>query len=407
MRKIKFLLMALAFSISAFAQTDNADAVQADTLFYESFDNMNGKGGNDGNWNISYSLNMFEFSTKGTINEGWANTLTDVRPACKCVVIGTTGNLVSPAMDKLNGAAVLTFKAGATKTKKVRLKVTLMNGGQFVENNSDVMYIDLPNGEFASYRFIVKGCTAETKIAFTNPGTFSALLLDEVTLTDMVGFDENTNNLLTMTRYNNKTVDVVLGKTIPAGHWNAICLPFSMTKEQIEATFGEETKLAEFVSASRSQKEVKFDETENIEAGKPYLIKVAEQVENPIVENVTVKLITNPIVTKSFFSFIGTTSPVSLLTKIIVLDEDQNLVIKEKGSDNLYNLPGLNAYFTLPVGINAKDVKVKIGDEPTTGINEIMSPVSTVNGEIYNLNGQKVEHTGKGIYIVNGKKIAL
>lgn len=180
MKKIKMMLLmmlAVAGINSAKAQGDSQDK---EVLFYESFDNMNGKGGNDGNWNIDYSLKMWEFSTKGTINSGWNNTLTDVRPANKCVIIGTTGNLVSPTISNLTDDVILTFLAGSTKNYDTKLKITIENGGVFAETDQHIMTIDLPNKEFGTFSFNLKNCSANTKIAFTNPETFNALLLDEV-----------------------------------------------------------------------------------------------------------------------------------------------------------------------------------------------------------------------------------
>lgn len=180
MKKIKMMLLmmlAVAGISSANAQSDSQDK---EVLFYESFDKMNGKGGNDGNWNIDYSLKMWEFSTKGTINSGWNNTLTDVRPANKCVIIGTTGNLVSPTISNLTDDVVLTFLAGSTKNYNTKLKITIENGGVFAETDKNVMTIDLPNKEFGTFSFNLKNCSANTKIAFTNPEAFNVLLLDEV-----------------------------------------------------------------------------------------------------------------------------------------------------------------------------------------------------------------------------------
>ena len=123
------VLAVAGLGVQAQVRDDASTTVQEDTLFYETFDNMAGKGGNDGNWSISYSIDGRQFGTDGAINEGWKHGITDVRPAYKCVVIGTTGNLVSPALTKLKGAAVLTFRAGATIKSKTRLKITVMNGG--------------------------------------------------------------------------------------------------------------------------------------------------------------------------------------------------------------------------------------------------------------------------------------
>ena len=51
-----------------------------------------------------------------------------------------------------------------------------------------------------------------------------------------------------------------------------------------------------------------------------------------------------------------------------------------------------------------RDVKYTFNEEATTGISSVET-VKTLNGNIYNLNGQKVEKAQKGLYIMNGKKV--
>ena len=47
------------------------------------------------------------------------------------------------------------------------------------------------------------------------------------------------------------------------------------------------------------------------------------------------------------------------------------------------------------------------GGDDTTGINAVNGEGFTVNGEFYNLNGQRVAQPTKGLYIVNGKKVVI
>mgnify|MGYP006956045628 FL=1 len=399
------VLAVAGLSVQAQVRDDASTSIQEDTLFYESFDNMAGKGGNDGDWSISYSLNVFQFSTAGTINEGWKNTGTDVRPASKCVVIGTNGNLVSPVLAKLKGAAVLTFRAGATIKSKTRLKVTVMNGGEIVGAGGNAVTVNLPNKEFGTFSFILKNCTAKTQLSFTNPDAFKALLLDDVTLTEMVSIDEAKNNLATMTRYNNKVVDVVLGRAMASGEWNSVCLPFALTPQQVAEVFGTGARLAQFESAPLGKKTLNFVLTDHIEAGKPYLVLPTQAVDNPIIQGVTMKLISNPIVVHGAYSFVGTTSPVSLLTKMVVVQADGTLAEVAK-ANNLYSLPGLRAYFALPSTTTPGDVTVMIGASTTTDIDSVTADEApAVTAPLYNVGGQRVSTPVRGsVYIRNGKK---
>lgn len=54
---------------------------------------------------------------------------------------------------------------------------------------------------------------------------------------------------------------------------------------------------------------------------------------------------------------------------------------------------------------NSAKAMLIVGDDAVTGIDAVEKNV--VEGEVYNLNGQRVNKSQKGIYIVNGKKIVL
>jgi hypothetical protein len=56
----------------------------------------------------------------------------------------------------------------------------------------------------------------------------------------------------------------------------------------------------------------------------------------------------------------------------------------------------------------SRELKVVFDDE-TTGISQIENtqPATKTDGAIYNLNGQRVMNPGKGLYIVNGKKVIM
>ena len=61
------------------------------------------------------------------------------------------------------------------------------------------------------------------------------------------------------------------------------------------------------------------------------------------------------------------------------------------------------------VTTNPNEVKIKVlGEDSETGIDMVQEPKgSMVQDVIYDLQGRKVEKPGKGIYIVNGRKVAF
>jgi hypothetical protein len=67
-------------------------------------------------------------------------------------------------------------------------------------------------------------------------------------------------------------------------------------------------------------------------------------------------------------------------------------------------MKGFRAYFDLPAGATAR---LAIYDD-ATGITSILDAKELNNdGNVYNLNGQRVENAHKGLYIVNGKKVVV
>ena len=70
------------------------------------------------------------------------------------------------------------------------------------------------------------------------------------------------------------------------------------------------------------------------------------------------------------------------------------------------DLPAHKAFLAVPKGADAREF---IGFEPgeTTSIADNNRVTITNNGEVYNLNGQRVAQPTKGLYIVNGKKVVI
>ena len=81
-------------------------------------------------------------------------------------------------------------------------------------------------------------------------------------------------------------VNVRVRRTIKAGEWSTICLPFAMTMEQMKAAFGSDVQLSDFTGYETEEDEdgnvvsikVDFMDATSIEANHPYIIKVAQNV---------------------------------------------------------------------------------------------------------------------------------
>lgn len=81
-------------------------------------------------------------------------------------------------------------------------------------------------------------------------------------------------------------VDVVLIRTIKANSWNTIVLPFAMTEEQIEATFGDDAQVAQLTGFSGNT--LHFTTVTEMNANEPYMIKVGTAFLNATINDVTI-----------------------------------------------------------------------------------------------------------------------
>ena len=90
------------------------DTLQGEYIFYESFDQCNGKGGNDGLWSGSIANATFTPD-----NEGWTSLTNTMYGANQCAKFGNSkseGITITPSFT-INGTATLTFKAGIWNAK--------------------------------------------------------------------------------------------------------------------------------------------------------------------------------------------------------------------------------------------------------------------------------------------------
>lgn len=138
-----------------------------------------------------------------------------------------------------------------------------------------------------------------------------------------------------------KTLDVTFRgrKFIIDSEWNTLCLPFSMTAEQISNSPLNNSKIVELDTEKTTLSDgvltIAYKTTTAIEAGKPYMVKwiIDEETEdthidNPIFKNVTISASAPTAVSAAGISFTGTFAPLALAngdkTKLW-LDDDVRL----------------------------------------------------------------------------------
>lgn len=157
---------------AVFAEPTGNGGAQGEPLFSESFDSMDGKGGNDGEWsgNIATAkLESFDY---------W--TLSSVYKASACIKLGTgslAGSATTPALG-INGNATLTFDAGAWNgsSEKLIINLTIVGDGS-IEPSS----VTLTKGQFNTYTANITGANADTKVQFIAANAANnRFFLDEV-----------------------------------------------------------------------------------------------------------------------------------------------------------------------------------------------------------------------------------
>lgn len=232
------------------------------------------------------------------------------------------------------------------------------------------------------------------------------------------------NNGYTYEAKNNATV--TLTKPLKEKVWNAICLPFSMTEQQVRNAFGEDARIAEFKKVEESgNKEVALfgmHYYQLITAGKPCLIKPSKVSDNYKITGVTIDAEKALTVTDSNkkFDFVGTYATTSMPVNSHFLGSNDG---KLYYITTAKNISGLKAF--LKPADNNSGAKLSIAfdstdndqDNNTTGIEAIKDYTdqeaanSSANKGIYNINGQFVGTNPailpQGIYVKNGKKFIV
>ena len=196
------------------------------------------------------------------------------------------------------------------------------------------------------------------------------------------------------------TQDVVLNYTAKAG-WNTIALPFNVSDLSIFGTGAKAYELKGYNDGA-----LNFKAAETLKAGSPYVLYVetaAEANVNFKFEGVDITATEPATVGFNDAKFVATYAPMAAGTmtgKYGVVPSTGKI---QKGGASA-TLKGFRAYFELPAGANG--ARMIIDGEDVTAISSIITDAENGNA-IYNLNGQRVNATTKGVYIINGKKMII
>lgn len=377
------------------------------TVFYESFDKANpdGKGGTDND----FSNGSGDFDYSCLDNSGWTYSGT-VQFAKQCLKIGASKNkasITTPALNKLDGDAVLTFKLAPWKGDDSTVKLSVIGTGS-ININSFIPASD----KWTSYSVNIKGGNSQTKLKFECTSGKNRFFLDEVKITatkseqaESITLTED-NNKGVISAANGKTCNVTLDRKMDAdGAWYTFCVPFDI--ENIATTPLKDAEIRKYKSMTGTT--MNFEPTTSLKAMHAYLVKPTSNIVNPEFEDVLVVSEKDKVTDgEKGFEFVG------ICSKHTLALDGTNLFL---GANNTFYIPtpedytlkALRGYFVVPEGTSASKMGINIDGE-TTSISTL-NTADAINGKVYNLNGQyvgnNVKTLQKGIYVVNGKKIIV
>ena len=304
----------------------------------------------------------------------------------------------------------------------------------------------------SSYSYSGTVAVADGKMLYNGSevlsGTVSDLdLVNGKTLAPCLAFADNADNTALVINYAGKEFAAVQlsGRTLTKdGNWNTLCLPFSLTEEQIAASplAGATIKTMDNTSSGTrldndGKLTLKFKDATSIEAGKPYIIKwttTGDNIVNPVFQGVTISSTTPTAVESRDWNvtFVGQYSPFSIVNSGATGDNQGNkneILLMTKGnkigySQNPRTLNCFRCHFYVPTNNDewlARNIEVDFGEGETTSLSEelrvkseecnatLRSLVEESTGSWYSLDGRKLEGkpTAKGMYIVNGRKVII
>lgn len=241
------------------------------------------------------------------------------------------------------------------------------------------------------------------------------------------------DDLATTEQIVNYEGNVRIHRTLKANQWNTIVLPFPMDEEMMTATFGENVKVADFMTAVLSDDAMALDiqfnsiKPASMEAHHPYIINIGEgdgfEAENGFrVDNVTMAPTADgknePVLSRDDGDnkFIGTYIEQEIKSsrrgyfaylagnKFYYLGRGNTTIVKGfRGYFDIFDLQDLE-------GFNAANVNFFVDDDQVTGINDVATSAPVAEG-VYDLQGRKVSNDlntlKRGVYIIDGKKVVI
>ena len=333
----------------------------------------------------------------------------------------------SPVVEKGNRLATTNHTIGASRLSNGLYQFTIFSISSEVIPQSE--------GELFSVTLIADnnlevGTTLEAKFVNIELSTTNAqsVPFNDIAFSVTIAAPEDPwitldENSLSLPDATDEATLIKVIRTINANQWSTICLPFSMTSEQVYEAFGKDVELVEFIDYEVSDDEtsisVNFEsaylEEDGFFANYPYLIKTTKDIKEFMVTAVIEPDEENAIAEftngkggsrkEIYGTFYGTLKAGTVLpNNYLFLNNEKFWYSAGKTS-----ILGFRGYFNFVDILPAQESASKLMNlnikSAVTGIESVVNEYS--NTLIYDLQGRNIAHPTKGIYIKNGKKYLI
>lgn len=292
-----------------------------------------------------------------------------------------------------------------TATANNALMGSIVGSGEYYEGGTAM----LTANAYPGFRFV--NWTKEG-VEVSTDATYLFTVTEDVEL--VANFEvillDTENNEGILTKLNDQTVDVAVYRSLTAGMYNTLCLPFDV--DDFSGTPLENTTVWQYngatVKGDGTSKEIFLDfaEVTSITAGEPYLVEPAEDIAAPMeFKDVTISVTNGNDIAQGAVTMHGILHPTELEANnksILFLVENNNLA----WANETANMNGMRAYFNVnePSLLSAR-TRAYIRREPTvaTDMENITTPETEIKKVIYN--GTLYIIRGDEVYTIQGTKV--
>ena len=309
---------------------------------------------------------------------------------------------------------LFTLMVTAVWADDAKVIVWLNNGSK-----TEIPFTEMPQFVYATgtFKVIAGSTTYSWPLADLKELTFESALPSFV-------FNDTDDNSTPIVDKDNTKCNITLDRTLQTGSYNTFSVPFNISADMVKTVLGkgsEGTVIKELTGSSLTGNKLglTFADATSIVAGKPYLIKVPAQVQNPTFEGITIVKGSMPKVT-GYVDFVPTmgktlvvgtsgneNNPQSVLFLAGGNQFKHPTVVNQPDNEDSYQ-KGFRAYFRLHEDAMSAIEFTSNLDENLTGILDVRSQMEDGRSDIFDMQGRKVQSPAKkGIYIMNGRKIVV